>query len=146
MPHANSTKISEDKYKIHPMDAGLKIRHYSPKAQRIRNPGKKWELRSIEKNETWEARTLIWLKSPSYEGNNSLSIGLEKPDQCRPHLDFYRRNVARWQVHIFKAKWTVYSDKLWSFKLNKGENQKSWRDSWKVDSISKFIQNDYLKN
>lgn len=50
MPHANSSQISEDKYKIHPMNAGLKIRHVAPKP-RIRNPGKKWELRSIGKNE-----------------------------------------------------------------------------------------------
>lgn len=72
-------------------------------------------------------------------------IALEEPDQCRPFLP-YKHNIVRWQVHICKARWIVYSDKLRSFKLNIFENLESRRECWKLGSSSKFIQNDCLKN
>lgn len=143
MPHANSSQISEDKYKIHPMNAGLKIRHCSPKAK---NQESREEMGTKKHRKEWSLRGQDFDCDPNLlhmRVTIVCSIGLEKPDQCRPSLDLYKHNVARWQEHIFKAKWTVCSAKLWSFKLNKCENQKSWRESWKLDSISKFVQNDY---
>ena len=78
MPHANSSQISEDKYKIHPMNAGLKIRHCSPKAK---NQEPREETGTKKHRKEWSLRGQdfeLWLKSPSYEGNNSLSHWLRE--------------------------------------------------------------------